>query len=87
MFPTKSMFEQSRFLASGDLRVSVSYQFRIGRSTQFPNCIESKDGKHVLIQAPPNTGSQYHNYKGGFSIILLACVDTDYKFVLVDIGS
>ncbi|GIX91745.1 hypothetical protein CEXT_593221 [Caerostris extrusa] len=54
---------------SGDLMVSLSYQFRIGRST-----------------APPNTGS-HHNYNGGFSINLLASVDADYKFVLVDIGS
>ena len=52
----------------------------------FPNCVGAIDGKHVIIQNPAKGGSLWHNYKGSFSLNLMALVDHEYKFTYVDIG-
>ena len=41
----------------------------------------------MAIQCPANSGSAFFNYKGGFSTVLLAVADADYKFAYVSIGA
>lgn len=52
----------------------------------FPNCLGSMDGKHIILQSPRCSGSDYYNYKGFFSIVLFAVVDANYNIIFADVG-
>ena len=52
----------------------------------FPNAIAAADGMHVAIKNPPNASTEFRNYNGFFSIVLMALVDYDYKFIYADVG-
>ena len=116
-----------RFLATGETYSSLSFLFRIHRSTiskfvpevcwyiymlfreefcsipktaeewttladegyarwQFPNTLAAIDGKHVALNCPDDTGSEFHNYKSFFSVVFLALVTHDYRFLAYDVG-
>ena len=53
----------------------------------FANCLGEIDGKHIQIRPPPDTRSEYFNYKKTFAIILLAIAGPDYECIYADIGS
>ena len=53
---------------------------------KFPNCIGAIDGKHIVMKRPINSGLYFFDYKGTFSVVLLALVNADYKFIFIDVS-
>lgn len=37
----------------------------------FPHCLGAVDGRHCILQAPTNSGSDFFNYKPNFSTVLM----------------
>ncbi|KAH7966031.1 hypothetical protein HPB49_013191 [Dermacentor silvarum] len=70
--------EESREIAAG-----------FSNHWQFPNCLGAVDCKHVQIRCPRSAGSIYlfHCFQGTHSIALMAVVDSQYLFRLVDVGA
>ena len=62
----------------------IAYSFQ--RKWNLPLCLGAIDGKYVGLQATPNTGLEYFNYKGTFSLNLTDISGANYPFLVVDIG-
>ena len=54
---------------------------------QFPNCIGTVDGKHLVIQPPTDSGSHYYNYKHTHSVVLMAVAGPNYECLFADVGT
>ena len=64
--------------------LAIEEKFR--KRWNVPHALGALDGKHVRIKCPAQGGSIYYNYKEFHSIILLALVDSEYRFRWVDLG-
>ena len=51
----------------------------------FPHCVGAVDGKHITIQSC-GMGSQYYNYEGNHSIIMMIVAGGNYEVVWADVG-
>ena len=51
------------------------------------NCFEAADEKHIAILTQKRFGSDFHNYKAFYSMVLLVFVDYDYCFLAADPGA
>lgn len=54
--------------------------------TEFLQGVGALDGCHIEICPPKEDAANYHNYKGGYSITLLAIVNHNYKFLYASVG-
>ncbi|XP_049522640.1 putative nuclease HARBI1 [Dermacentor silvarum] len=55
--------------------------------TGFPQAVGALDGCHFPVSPPKEHATDYYNYKGWYSIILLALVDHRYRFRYIRVGS
>ena len=85
---TRVMWEvlQPKYMPKCTEEVWVKIADKFYSQWQIPNCVGSIDGKHIRIRKPGESGTKFHNYKGYFSINLMAVVTADYKFAVVDVG-
>lgn len=56
------------------------------RKWNYLNYIGALDGKNVVTEKPPNSGSTYFDYKKEFSVVLMALFDDALRFITVDVG-
>ena len=67
---------------------TTSEEWRVIAEEFVPHACGPVDGKHVAMKKPPRSGCLYYNYmyKGFFSVVLMALVDANYRFLWVELG-
>jgi hypothetical protein len=77
---------QSLYLPQPTTEMWETIARRLEERWQFPHCNGALDGRHIVIMKPAKSGSSIFNYKQTFSVVLMATVDANYKFITTDVG-
>uniref|UniRef100_A0A8C4RYU1 Protein ALP1-like n=1 Tax=Erpetoichthys calabaricus TaxID=27687 RepID=A0A8C4RYU1_ERPCA len=80
----KRMLQCHMSLPSEDEWKAISQNF--GQKWNFPNCLGAIDVKRIHIKVPTHIGSQYFHYEKETSVFLLALVDADYRFRMINVS-
>ena len=80
-------FQQEYLVCPTDPEDWKKIEERFRNRWNVPHAVGALDGKHIAIKKPKKSDSEYFNYKGYFSLVLLALVDADYKFLLANAGA
>ena len=80
-------FQQEYLVSPTDPEDWKKIEERLRNRWIVPQAVSALDGKHIAIKKPKKSGSDFLNYKGYFSLVLLALVDVDYKFLWVNAES
>ena len=59
---------------------------RLRTRLHVPHTLRALDRKHITMKKPKKSGSAYYVYKSFFTLVLLALVDTEYRFLWVYVG-
>jgi len=54
---------------------------------QFPNFLGAVDGKHLVLQPPPASGSHSFKYEKSHSLVLMAVAGPHYECLCSDVGT
>ena len=70
-------FQQEYLVCPTDPDYWKKIEERFRNRWNVPHAVGALDGKSIAIKKPKKSGSEYFNYKGYFSLVLLALVDAD----------
>ena len=57
---------------------------KIYQHYNYRHCFDTADGRHIV--KPKYSVSNFCNYKVSYSVVLIALVDCNYKFLAIDVG-
>ncbi|XP_049268088.1 uncharacterized protein LOC125757050 [Rhipicephalus sanguineus] len=78
---------ESRYVKFPREREVAEHVRRFAAVTGFPQGMGALDGCHIEVCPPKENAADYINYKGWYSVILLAVVDHTYKFQYTNVGT